>query len=175
MRSKAACLSVAALATVAIAACQRQPSPEPAEKVAPPAAAPQPPAPIAAPQPVDRSELLRSLDTAASVYAAGKAPEGEVLTGRRFTVRQAFGCTGPAPPPPADLAADGLPRWSWGSERRTIEIRLTPSDWAKSALIAGNDGAWEAAEGFWLTRPWLRADGCPAPRVPRCTRCTTTR
>jgi hypothetical protein len=167
MRSKTAIryVFVAALAALPVlAACERRQ----AEAPAPPAAkAPSSPPPLQPPAPppsaVDRAELLQAMDAAASAYAAGRTPESDGLAGRRFTVRQAFGCTGAAPP--GDGAADGLARWSWGRERRSVEIRLTPSDWTGSALMAGGDGAWEAAEGFWLSRPWLRADGCPGAKA----------
>lgn len=166
MRLRAATLrlSVVALAaSLLVTACQRR-EPEPAAPVvqAPPAPAPLP---VAPPPPLGRTELLQAMDLAASAYAAGKAPEGESLAGRRFTVRQAFGCSGAVAPAPADAAADGLARWSWSRDRRALELRLTPSDWSGSALMAGGDGAWEAAEGFWLTRPWLRTDGCPGAKV----------
>ena len=89
-------------------------------------------------------------------------PGGADLVGRRFSVRQVFGCTGPATPPAADAASgDGLARWSWGDRRRTLKLTLAPGDWTDSALIAGGADSWEAAEGFWLTRPWLRTEGCP--------------
>lgn len=161
MRSRAANprFSVVALAALLlVAACERR-QPEPAAPAAP-AAAPVS-LPAAPPPPLGRDELLRAIDAAASAYAAGKAPDGESLAGRRFTVRQAFGCSGSAAPPPADLASDGLARWSWSRDRRSLEIRLTPSDWTGTALMAGGEGGWEAAEGFWLTWPWLRAGGCP--------------
>ena len=32
-------------------------------------------------------------------------------------------------------------------------------------MVAGGDGAWEAVEGFWLSRPWLASDDCPAPKI----------
>lgn len=165
MRSRAATLrlsGVALAASLLVTACERR-QPEPA----PPAPA-RTPAPVSlpvAPPPLGRAELLRAIDAAASAYAAGKAPEGESLAGRRFTVRQAFGCSGAAPPAPADQAADGLARWSWSRDRRALEIRLKPGDWTGTALMAGGDGAWEAAEGFWLSWPWLRADGCPKAAV----------
>lgn len=123
-----------------------------------------PPAPVAPPPPLGRADLLQAIDAAASAYAAGQAPEGEALVGRRFSVRQAFGCSGADAPAPADVAADGLARWSWSRDRRSIDIRLTPSDWTASALVAGGDGNWEAAEGIWLTRPWLRTESCPGSK-----------
>lgn len=166
MRSRAATLPFSAVALAAclvVTACERR-APEPAAPAAPKAPAPVS-LPVAPPPPLGRAELLQAIDAAASAYAAGKAPEGEGLAGRRFTVRQAFGCSGASPPAPADLAADGLARWSWSRDRRALEIRLTPSDWTGTALMAGGDGTWEAAEGFWLTWPWLRADGCPKATV----------
>lgn len=167
MRTKAAYfrLSVVALATAVLAAaCEPSKPAEPAPAPAPPpVAAPRPP--IAPPPPLGRGELLAALDAAAAAYASGRPAEGETLAGRRFAVRQAFGCSGPAPPQPAERAGDGVARWSWGPRQRTIEIRLAPNDWTSSALIADSNGAWEAAEGVWLSWPWMRADGCPAPKV----------
>lgn len=164
MRSRAATLrfSVAALAvSFLVTACQRDPPP-----AAAPIAEPAPtPAPVAPPPPLGRADVLQAIDAAASAYAAGQAPEGEALVGRRFSVRQAFGCSGADAPAPADVAADGLARWSWSLDRRSIDIRLTPSDWTASALVAGGDGNWEAAEGIWLTRPWLRTESCPGSKL----------
>lgn len=165
MRSEAATtpvLAVALAASLVLAACERR---EPTPKPAPAAEAPPPPPqPIAPPPAVGRVELLQAMDAAASAYAAGRTAEGQGLAGRRFTIRQAFGCDGPAPPAAPDTAGDGVGRWSWGRERRALELRLTPSDWTGSALMAGGDGAWEAAEGFWLAWPWLRTDGCPGAK-----------
>ena len=142
--------------------CQRE---EPSPEAAPPQTQAQTQAPVVsvAPAPtLDRASLLQAMDVAASAYAAGRDPGGADLVGRRFSVRQVFGCTGPATPPAADAASgDGLARWSWGDRRRTLKLTLAPGDWTDSALIAGGADSWEAAEGFWLTRPWLRTEGCP--------------
>ena len=125
-------------------------APPPAETAEPPV----PPAPT-----LNRAGLLQAMDAAASAYAAGQTAGGS-LTGRRFVVRQAFGCAGGSPPVGA-APGDGLAAWSWGPRRKSLRLTLTPGDWTDSPLLAGSADRWEAAEGFWISRPWLRADGCP--------------
>ena len=150
----------AAAAGLLLASCDRDP--EPAAPPSKPAAAPAE-VPATAPlNPVlDRRALLSAVGQAAAEYAAGGAPAATgPLVGRQFDIRLAFGCEG-AEAPPADGAGDGLARWSWGPDRETIRLSLTPGDWARSALIAGQD-QWEAVEGFWVARPWMTADGCPS-------------
>lgn len=160
-------LPVVAAAAVGLllASCQRD-----AEPVAPP---PEPTGPatkgsVSPPlnPALDRRELLAAVARAASDYAAGVAPAASnPLVGRQFDIRLAFGCEG-AETPPADGAGDGLARWSWGPDRETIRLSLTPGDWARSALIAGaGQDQWEAVEGFWVSRPWMTADGCPSIRA----------
>lgn len=153
-------LSVVALAAAGfvLSACQD----EPGKSASPPVAATvepmAPPAPISPPM-LGRVELLRDMEDSAAAYAAGQPAEGGGLAGRRFTLRQAFGCHGPATAP--DKPADGLARWSWKDERKAIELSLTPGDWTDSALVTGAAPDWEAVEGIWLVRPWQRAEGCP--------------
>ncbi|MBF0666187.1 MAG: hypothetical protein IR159_11730 [Brevundimonas sp.] len=157
-------VAVAAAVGLLTAACQRD--------AEPPTAPPQPAQPAArTPEPVlrdaalDRRGLLAAVDQAAAAYAAGAAASGQdPLAGRQFDVRLAFGCEG-AEAPPADGAGDGLARWSWGPERESIRLSLTPGDWSRSALITGSGQAqWEAVEGFWVARPWMTAEGCPSLR-----------
>lgn len=139
--------------------CQREeaaPAPNPAP------VQPQTPVVAVAPAPtLDRAGLLQAMDVAASAYAAGRDVGGANLAGRRFVIRQAFGCAGPTPPPAEDMTGDGLAAWSWGDRRQSLRLTLAPGDWTASPLIAGGADNWEAVEGFWLTRPWLRTDGCP--------------
>ncbi|WP_269219668.1 hypothetical protein [Brevundimonas vesicularis] len=113
-----------------------------------------------APAPIlDRASLLQAMDIAASAFAAGQEVAGASLAGRRFVVRQAFGCGGPAVNGPSQA---GLATVTWSEDRESAKLALTPGDWSQSALIAGDAETWEAAEGFWLARPWLRVDTCPA-------------
>ena len=62
---------------------------------------------------------------------------GANLAGRRFVIRQAFGCAGPTPPPAEDMTGDGLAAWSWGDRRQSLRLTLAPGDWTASPLIAG--------------------------------------
>lgn len=122
--------------------------------------------PVALPERVSalsRGELVSAADRAASLYAAGEVPaRADPLVGRTVSLKIAFGCGGPAMPESPAVA--GLAQWSWGSNGKTIELTMTPGDWAGSALIAGTGDApdWEAVEGFWISRPWLASEGCPA-------------
>ena len=71
-----------------------------------------------------------------------------------------FGCTGDVNAPKAFSVA-------FDEADRTLRIRAAPNltrDDPAVAAIAGD--AVEAVEGFWLPRPWLLADGCPALPSP---------
>lgn len=137
-----------------LAACERK-APPPDAPATPPIAVPMAPVPAAA---LGRAELLRAMDAAAAAYAAGEPASQETLAGRRFVVRQAFGCSGPANT--AVATADGLARFSTQGARSDIELSLTPATWTGSPLVAQAEG-WEVVEGFWLSRPWLRTEACP--------------
>jgi len=152
--------SVVALAAsaVALAGCQRD-EPSNAASSAPPA--PVTPVISIAPAPtLDRTGLLQEMDWAASTYAKGSDADDASLAGRRFVVRQAFGCNTAVSPGEA-TAPEGLAMATWSPDGRTLKLALTPSDWTASPPFPNAAGAWEAAEGFWLSWPWLRADGCP--------------
>lgn len=151
--------SVVAIAAslLVLGACQRE---EAAPAPIPAPAAPTPVVTVAPSPTLDRASLLQAMDLAASAFAAGREIGGASLAGRRFVVRQAFGCGGPAPA--QANASEGLPALTWGEGRQSLKLSLAPGDWSQSALIAGDAETWEAAEGFWLARPWLRAEGCPA-------------
>lgn len=154
-----------ALLGLALAGCDRS-APEPSANIG--AEVPPTPAPKKLPAPVpalSRGELVAAAGQAASAYAEGRVPEGtDPLVGRTFAVRIAFGCSGPASDSVPDGEASGLATWSPGPDGKTIELKMTPGDWAGSALIAGGTDApaWEAVEGFWIPRPWLTSESCPA-------------
>lgn len=154
-------LSVVAVAAsgLIVSACQREEAAPPPEAPAPRAT--QPTLPVSPPSPIGRAELLAAVDAAASAYASGATPTSDAIAGRTFAIQQTFGCAGPAAPLAEGAPGDGLARWSWGPERKTIRITLAPGDWTGSSLIAGGDQTWETVEGFWLSRPWMRTDGCP--------------
>ncbi|KIC56728.1 hypothetical protein RM53_11865 [Brevundimonas nasdae] len=146
-----------AAALLALAACQRepQPAPAPAEKTETPPVVTVAPAPV-----LDRAGLLEAMDIAASAFAAGREVGGTSLAGRRFVVRQAFGCG--APSDAAEAAADGLATVAWAKDRQSLKFSLAPADWLQSGLVGRDDSGLEAVEGFWLARPWLRTEACPA-------------
>lgn len=159
---------IAVLTTVAgalfLAQCDRN-RPEPVE-AEPVAVDPTPTPVVVAPTSLNRAGLLAATARAASAYAAGEQIEGaDPLVGRPFALRVPFGCNGPQPTA-AESAGDGLARWSWGPENKTIQLSLTPGDWLNTALISGAaDGSdWEAVEGFWIPRPWLSAGECSTVR-----------
>lgn len=134
-----------------------------AEPVAEPPPAPVIPAPAA----LTRAELLAAVSRAASAYASGEPAAGpDPLVGRPFAIRLPFGCGGPQPAA-SDGAGDGLAQATWGPERRTIQLSLTPGDWMSTALVSTTAGGsdWEAVEGFWVARPWLGAETCSGVRA----------
>ncbi|WP_313009064.1 hypothetical protein [Brevundimonas vesicularis] len=146
-----------ALSLVVLAGCQREPQPAPA----PDKKSETPPVVTVAPAPVlDRAGLLQAMDVAASAFAAGREVGGASLAGRRFVVRQAFGCGEPGDA--AEAAADGQATVAWAKDGQSLKFSLAPADWLRSGLIGNDDSSLEAAEGFWLARPWLRTEACPA-------------
>ncbi len=162
-RPKRAVVVVAALAGLMLVQCKpgAEPAPEP-ETPGPTVTIPAPPTPVPA---LTRAELIAASQTAADRYASGAQVEGtDPLVGRTFAVRIPFAC-GPLSQGGGTAAQpDGLARATWGPERRTIQLSLTPGDWTQSALMAEPNAAarWEQVEGFWVTRPWLTGENCPA-------------
>ncbi len=151
--------SLALLSSV-LGGCQRDPA-EPATSSAPAKLTPPPvaPTPVAA---LDRIGLIAAMDAAASAYAGGMEGGQDSLVGRRFVVRQAFGCAGETSRDPETKVEDGLATWSRSADGQGLKVALTPGDWKGSPLIAdGAEQSWEAVEGVWLTRPWLRSGDCP--------------
>jgi hypothetical protein len=162
-------LVVAALLVLSpfLAQCDRERA-APEARPVPSQAEPPPSLPAPAPA-LDRAGLIAAAELAAGAYAAGQAPDGgDPLVGRAFVVRSAFGCgTLPEVTPAPAAPGDGLARAVWGAAHQTIQLSLAPGDWAGSALLAGPSAKadWEAVEGLWLARPWLRAEGCSAVRA----------
>ncbi|MBA3526237.1 MAG: hypothetical protein M3438_05660 [Pseudomonadota bacterium] len=115
------------------------------------------------PRPVpslDRAGLLAAVAQAASAAAAGTALPTDLraLDGRQFELRIRFGCRGPS----ADGTSNWL-TWSYDAESRTIRVKARPTISAEEPLVASIGGeGFEAAEGFWIPRPWLLQPVCPA-------------
>ncbi|MXO71066.1 hypothetical protein [Alteraurantiacibacter buctensis] len=160
------CTVLASVLLAGLAACE-QPADE-ADPVAEPeplpSAAPSLPAVLPG---LSRADLIAAVNRAASDYAAGTVrADSDPLVGRTFAVTMAFGCGGPVAESADAAEQPGLPVALWDGEREAIALRLTPASWAESPVIAreGEESGWEAVEGFWLPRPWLTGNGCPAPR-----------
>lgn len=141
------------LTLTAVAACERRPKD----------AGPTPPPPLEAPAPasVGRADLLAALAEAASAHAAGRTP-ANTLAGRTLNVRLPFSCFGPDAQ--GSTAPEGLARAVWG-DAETLTLTLAPADWLDAPLVGQASDRWEAVEGLWIDRPWLRDSACPVVRV----------
>lgn len=156
-------LVVLAASGLLLCACDRQGEADPPVDAMPVVQAPVASLPAPVTPTLDRKALLDGLRRAASIHVSGAVPQGpDPLVGKTFSMALAFGCRGPEAA--VEGQTEGLARWSWGPERKSIQLSLTAGDWTDSALItgAGADG-WEAVEGFWIPRPWMEEGGCPAP------------
>lgn len=154
----------AAAAGLLLLSCQREAEPSAPARVEPTVTEEGAATPVINPS-LDRNAILTAIARAASDYAAGTVAASDSLTGRPFDINLAFGCEG-AEAAPVEGAGDGLARWFREGDPATIRLNLTPGDWTRSALIAGADqDSWDAVEGFWISRPWMSAEGCPATRA----------
>lgn len=151
---KAGLLIIAALG---LAQCDRdraEPNPAPTP----------PPAPIAAPTELSRAQMIAALAKAASAFAAGADPSAASgLAGRTFRIRLPFGCSGPASG--AEALTDGLAGWTWAEDRDSLTLSVRAVDWSESPLVTpqGATPDWDGVRGFWIARPWLSQEACPAP------------
>jgi len=121
------------------------------------------PAPVAAP-PVERADLLDAAARAADASASGapSPPENAGLIGRRFRLVLPFGCGGAQPPEAANASFD------YDAEAGTLRVEVRPEVWTEAGFLreiaAGR--TFEAAEGLWIRRPWIRSAACPARPEP---------
>jgi len=131
------------------------------------AASPSPEVSPAPQRTLFRTDLIETATAAASAYASGQtlAPRiSEALVNRRFSLRIAFGCNGPADPDAAEQAF-----YQVLHTRETIKLTARPGDWkALAQVTAGTmQSPVEAAEGFWISRPWDFNEECPVAGTPR--------
>lgn len=113
--------------------------------------------PVAEPV-VDRAAFLEAMAAAASAHTAGDDQQPDPLADRRFSIRLRFGCTGPA----QEGSTESI-RWSLDEGAKSIRVRAEPDliSTGLAPLTVTTLGV-EAIEGFWVPRPWLRKDACPA-------------
>lgn len=109
------------------------------------------------PPPLGRADLIEAVHQAASRYAAGDPPSVPLLAGRRVALSLPFGCNGPA----EDLS-EVQSGWTYDAETGALRVKVEPQDWSAAPFIAATAGATtvEAAEGFWIERPWTAAEIC---------------
>ena len=113
---------------------------------------------------LDREDLLLAALRAASAHAAGKddrkAQSG--LAGRQFSFRIRFGCRGPAAEAEGEESAPSL-SWSYEAEEERLKLRAAPDIDSEQPLVQAVAGeGFEAIQGFWIRRPWLLENACPA-------------
>lgn len=149
------------IAALAFAACRQAPVDNAAQEQSANETSPLQRLPVAEP-PMDRAALLFAAVQAASAAALARDDSGEQrrLDGKPFEVRIRFGCP-PADPQPQ--RGDGPLIVRYDARDRTLRLRAAPDlsvDDPTAEAVAGEQV--EAVEGFWLRRPWLLADGCPA-------------
>lgn len=158
-------LMVAALAAVALLGVWLWPSPTPPPPAPPPAAATAPPTPVVAPNPpaLTRTELIQAAEARAQGEPAADPGAKDPLADRRFRLAIPFGCLGPQIGAGASQAY-----YEVDAERRTLRLVARPVALAQHPVIAGlpDPNEIEAAEGFWIPRPWARSETCP-PRQER--------
>lgn len=159
-QSVTAALSLALISSLA-AGCRGGTEPVANETsiVATPDAQTPQPLPVATVAPVGRAELLAAAAAAADEVAAGNAlPKANLeLINRTFELRLPFGCGGGMP---GDWG-----EWSIDPKTRVLRISVRPElrgdNPTIKALAAGLP--YDAAEGFWMARPWTRSENCPTP------------
>lgn len=137
-----------------------RPEKAPIEELPVPARLPPPPVAAAPVLPLGRAELIDAAARAADAHARGAAvsPEDSKLVGRRFTLQLPFGCTGSA-----EADSEAPLRWSYDPAEGTLRVSVTPNVWTDAAPVraAAQGVEYEASEGFWIERPWLRTADCP--------------
>jgi hypothetical protein len=112
-----------------------------------------------------RSDLLLAVARAGSLAALGRADtvEQQRLDGRKIEVKIRFGCPGSFRPSVAPMPSEPPFAIGYDEESRTLRLRAKPDLTATTGWVAALGGEHlEAVEGFWIYRPWLLSDGCPA-------------
>jgi hypothetical protein len=108
-----------------------------------------------------RPELIALAAAAADATAAGRelGPEIAQAAGRRFEMRLPFGCDGPV-----SEGSNAAMRWRYDPAGQALRIHVDLATWAADDWANGDPAATEieAIEGFWIGRPWMTSEACPA-------------
>jgi hypothetical protein len=146
---------------------EKEPAREPIEgrqavqKPTPVVEAPKIPVIPTPPPPLDRAALLAAAASAADAVASG-APlpqSGAALVGRSFVLRMPFGCGGDMADEKKSLTWAG---WAFNPKTRALKLTARAADFADREWVKQLAGemTFDAVEGFWIRRPWTRADQC---------------
>lgn len=112
---------------------------------------------------IGRPELLAAAGAAADAVAAGDPlPKANLqLTNRNFELRLPFGCS--------DGILGNWGQWSLSPQTNVLRVTIRPQRWGDNptfeAIAAGTPH--DAAEGFWIERPWTRSEQCPVNLDPQ--------
>lgn len=112
------------------------------------------------PPPLDRAAVLAAAANAADAVASGAAlPQSNAaLVGRSFILRMPFGCRGEM------TEEESWAGWTFNPKSRALRLTARANDLAGVEWVKQLAGAmtFDAVEGFWLRRPWTRAEQCEA-------------
>lgn len=141
--------------------CQNEAPRAPADTVSatPETTSAAPPIPgIAALESLGRAELLEAANAAADETAAGnELPKSNLkLVDRSFELVLPFGCSGGT--------VGNWGQWSLDPKTNVLRVSFRPQNWGNdpSFRVAAGGMTYDAAEGFWIERPWTRSEQCPA-------------
>lgn len=113
------------------------------------------------PPPLDRAALLAAAGDAADAVASGiPLPQGNAaLVGRSFVLRMPFGCRGEMS---EDAQEESWAGWTFNPKSRALRLTARATDLAKAEWVkqVAGEMTFDAVEGFWLRRPWTRAEQC---------------
>lgn len=120
-----------------------------------PAPAPAP----EAPKDLKRADLIVLAQRAADAFASGNAAPKAVTAaaGRRFELLLPFGCAGPS-----DAGSNSPMQWRYEESSGTLRVSVRPMIWDGAEWGLDDRVGVDAAEGFWITRPWSSSGECPA-------------
>lgn len=160
---------LAGLALVAVvpgmSACQKKSDPAPQEIATPRAENSTATVQIPAVGPlsvVARSDLLAAAAAAADEVAAGNPlPKSNLqLINRSFELRLPFAC--------GDGILGKWGEWNFDPKTRVLRSTFRPQNWGSDPVFnrLAEGAPYDAAEGFWIERPWTRAEQCPPTPEP---------
>lgn len=158
-KGRLASLALLGMAIFAGYGCQRS-EPEPNQPAAPAVAQDQSSAAagvVKALSPLGRADILDAMSAAADAAAAGAAPPppNADLVNRSFELHLPIGCSGGA------IGSWGT--WTINRSTNVLRVSFHRQSWDADSLFAQIAGGltYDAAEGFWIERPWTQSEQCP--------------